>query len=375
MFTSRLLWFGLALGALGIGLAMIQGRRTGRRTDFSPQSGGIATAGVVLLGFAVFTTLRGTIVNNVWWVFSVTLFSTGLGLAIAAWSDNARGEKLSKSLIFMPMAISFVGASIIWRFMYRPQAASRPQTGVMNAMWVWLGQKTSGNSNLGVGFFRWEFFDFNARWLFIAVFLAAGLYLFYRAIRSVEAHGEAGAAGFGLAAIVPLYLAARVFQGGIGGFVEKADGVIEAQPILFLEEIPFNNFWLMVVLLWIETGFAMVILSAAIKAVPAEFIEAAKIDGADNTQVFWRIVVPQIAPTIGVVVTTVIVRVTKVYDIVKVMSGGRSGTNVLANEMINQAFGFSNSGIGSALAILLFLSVLPVMYLNIRRMQKEALAS
>ena len=128
----------------------------------------------------------------------------------------------------------------------------------------------------------------------------------------------------------------------------------------------------MVILIWIQVGFSMVILSAAIKAVPTDLIEAAKIDGATDSQVFWRVTLPQIATTIGVVVTTLIVLVMKVYDIVKVVTNGQFGTQVLANDMFQQAFNFFDVGRGAALAMLIFLSVLPVMYYNIRRMQKES---
>ena len=114
----------------------------------------------------------------------------------------------------------------------------------------------------------------------------------------------------------------------------------------------------------------MVIFSAAIKAVPGEFIEAAKVDGATETQIFWRVIIPQIATTIGVVVTTLIVLVMKVYDIVKVMTNGNFGTQVLASDMWQRAFTESNYGLGSALAVVLFISVLPIMFYNIRRMQK-----
>ena len=140
----------------------------------------------------------------------------------------------------------------------------------------------------------------------------------------------------------------------------------------FIQEPPFNNMWLMVILIWMQTGFAMVILSAAIKAVPDEIIEAARVDGATTSQIFWRITLPQIATTIGVVVTTLIVTVMKVFDIVKVMTNGNFGTQVLANDMYQQAFRFGNTGRGAALAVILFLSVLPVMIFNIRRMQREA---
>jgi alpha-glucoside transport system permease protein len=141
--------------------------------------------------------------------------------------------------------------------------------------------------------------------------------------------------------------------------------------VLFVQEAPFNNMWLMVVLIWVQTGFAMVILSAAIKAVPTELIEAAKIDGATESQVFWQITLPQIAPTVGVVITALFVTVMKVFDIVYAMTNGSFGTQVIANEMFERAFGFSDLGLGSALAVVLFVSVIPVMWINIRRMQKE----
>ena len=128
----------------------------------------------------------------------------------------------------------------------------------------------------------------------------------------------------------------------------------------------------MIPFIWIYTGFAMVIFSAAIKGVPADLLEAGRVDGATESQSFWRIVLPQISPTIGVVITTIIVVVMKVFDIVKVMTNGNFGTQVLANEMWNRAFLDGNFGVGSAVAVILFLSVLPVMYFNIRRMQKEA---
>lgn len=393
LFTSRLFYIGLPLLIIGFIVAGVEGKQTGRARSWSPQSGFITLIGGVLLTFGLFSVLRGTIFNNLWWVVTVTVFATGMGLAVAAWSDGAKGEKIAKSLIFMPMAISFVGASIIWRFMYRSQDISLPQTGVLNAMWAWLGAKTAGAAptrgqaddfdpdqygNLGVGILDFELFNFPAKWLFVAVFVAMAALFLYKAVSSGPKHGLAGIIGWGLAFLIPAYLAYRTGSEGIGGYrvITDDDGVATGQvvpnAITFLETGPFNNFWLMVVLLWIETGFAMVILSAAIKAVPAEFIEAAKIDGADDTQVFWRITIPQIAPTIGVVVTTIVVRVTKVYDIVKVMTGGNFDTDVLANRMINQSFQFGRTGLGAALAIILFLSVLPVMIMNIRRMQKEA---
>jgi alpha-glucoside transport system permease protein len=163
----------------------------------------------------------------------------------------------------------------------------------------------------------------------------------------------------------------RYVGDGVGGFVVNAAGKTVPKPIAFVQESPFNNVWLMVILIWMQTGFAMVILSAAIKAVPDEIIEAARMDGATTSQIFWRVTLPQIATTIGVVVTTLIVLVMKVFDIVKVVTNGNFDTQVLANDMYNQAFSASNTGRGSALAIILLVSVLPVMIYNIRRMQRE----
>jgi ABC-type sugar transport system permease subunit len=164
----------------------------------------------------------------------------------------------------------------------------------------------------------------------------------------------------------------QIVGGGVGGFTYLEDGTVRPETIVFVQESPYNNFWLMVILIWIQVGFSMVILSAAIKAVPTELIEAAKIDGATDSQVFWRVTLPQIGTTIGVVVTTLIVLVMKVYDIVKVVTNGQFDTQVLANDMYQQAFNNINIGRGAALAMLIFLSVLPVMYFNIRRMQREA---
>ncbi len=373
LFGSDLFRIGGVLLLVGLLTAVVMGMRTGRTTDFDPQSGGVVMLGVVMLGFAVFSVLRGTIINNLWWVFAVTAFATGFGLAVAAWADGIKGEKIAKSLIFMPMAISAVGAAIIWRFMYSSRPAGKDQNGILNAAWIWLGEKTSGEVPFGVGFFGWEFFSFNGKPLFILLFAAIAGALLWSGLKSGARNGPSAYVAYAVAALFPLWIIFRILvDGHVGGLVENSAGELVADPILFRETSPFNNFWLMVVMLWIETGFAMVILSAAIKAVPSEFIEAAKIDGADDSQVFWRIVIPQIAPTIGVVVTTIIVKVTKVYDYVKVMTGGNFDTNVLANSMIDQSFQFANAGTGSALAVLLFIMVLPIMVLNVLRMQREA---
>ena len=128
----------------------------------------------------------------------------------------------------------------------------------------------------------------------------------------------------------------------------------------------------MVIMIWIQTGFAMVILSAAIKAVPEELLEAARIDGATDSQQFFHVTLPQILPTVGVVVTTTLVAVAKVFDIVKVSTGGNFGTNVLANDFFTETFQFANRGVGSAIAVIILLTVAPVLILNVRQMQRQA---
>lgn len=285
IFTSRLFFIGLIALIVTLVVARRSGQAIGTGFDFS-QSGPLigAAAAVTFLLFAVFSNLSGVIWNNLWWVFAVTGIATGLGLAVAVLADQVKGESIAKSLIFLPMAISFVGASIIWRFVYEFEPAGREQIGVLNAVWVGLG----GN------------------------------------------------------------------------------------PLTPLLNQPWNTFFLIVVLIWGQTGFAMVVLSSAIKAVPDEFIEAARVDGATRSQIFWRIILPQITSTIVVVITTLIILVMKVFDIVKVMTNGESGTNVIANEMFDQAFRFGENGKGAALAVILFVSVLPIMYMNVRRVRNEA---
>ena len=312
-----------------------------------------------MLGFAIFSSVRGTIPNNLWWIFSVIIFSVSLGLAVAVLADRSKGENIAKSLIFLPMAISFVGASVIWRLIYVARPPQDPQTGVANALWVMLGQwSNSGMASAIVS-------------LILALIIAGLLYLAWRAW---QADSSAIVAGSLVISAVLGYLIFRFLGPGIGGFaVSEVTGEVIADPVLFIQQGPWNNFWMMVVLIWIQTGFAMVIFSAAIKAVPGDLLEAARIDGATESQTFWRVTVPQIAPTIGVVVTTLIVTVLKVFDIPKVMTNGNFDTQVLANEMWQRAFTELDFGLGSAVAVLLFIGVLPVMAMNIRRMQRERL--
>jgi alpha-glucoside transport system permease protein len=360
MFTSAPFYIGLVLLTIALVVGTTSKRRTGRAIELGNPTVAPLVVGALFVSFAAFTAMRGTIINNLWWVVTVTFFSTALGLAVAVLADQRGGEKVAKSIIFMPMALSLVGASIIWRFVYQTRDVSKEQTGVMNALWVGLGRLSTGSglpTLIGA--------------ILLGVLLAVVATFLARSLTR-QAYGRAVVPGVLLIFIGWVFLRyTQIIGGGIGGFTYADDGTVRPETIVFVQESPYNNFWLMVILIWIQVGFAMVILSAAIKAVPTELIEAAKIDGATDSQVFWRVTLPQIGTTIAVVVTTLIVLVMKVFDIVKVVTNGQFDTQVLANDMYQQAFSNINIGRGAALAMLIFLSVLPVMYYNIRRMQRE----
>ncbi len=221
--------------------------------------------------------------NNLLWLVLGTLLTVFLGLVTAVLADRVRIESIIKAMIFIPMAISFVGASVIWRFVYDYKTSDQAQVGLLNAI------LTS--------------FHF--------------------------------------------------------------------QPQAWLIDTRFNNIALIIVYIWMWTGFCMVILSAALKSIPAELIEAAKMDGANDINIFFRITVPMISPTIAVVATTMIINILKIFDIIYVMTGGDYQTNVVAVEYYQQLFNFNNFGIGSALAVLLLLTILPVMYFNIRHIRSQ----
>jgi len=225
-----------------------------------------------------------TIRNNFLWLLVVPATSTALGLIIAVLADKVWWGGIAKSMIFMPMAISFVGASVIWKFVYDFRGPGADQIGILNAM------------VMGLGF--------------------------------------------------------------------------EAQAWV---TIPFwNNFFLMAILIWIQTGFAMVILSAALRGVPTETIEAAHIDGASGLQIFFEILIPQVMSTVLVVWTTITIIVLKVFDIVISMTGGQWDTSVLANLMYDWMFrGGGDYGRSSILAMVLMVAVIPVMAFNIRRFRTE----
>jgi alpha-glucoside transport system permease protein len=236
------------------------------------------TAGLVML--AMMGALTGVLWNNFFWIVLATGFCTIIGLAIAVLADRAKGENIAKSLVFMPMAISFVGASVIWRFVYAWTPTD--PIGVLNGVWT--------------------------------------------------------------------------AQGG-----EQQNWILTP---------PWNDLWLIVIMIWIQTGFAMVVLSAAIKGVPSELLEAARVDGASEGQTFWRITLPQIRSTLAVVITTLIVTVLKIYDIVRVMTNGENDTNVVANRMFTELFTNRDTGMASALAVLLLAAVVPLMIVNVRRLRR-----
>ena len=220
---------------------------------------------------------RVSLFNNFLWVLIVPASATFLGLLVAQLTDRMKWGNIAKSLIFMPMAISFVGASLIWKFVY----ANNPDVGMINAI----------RDTFGLG------------------------------------------------------------------------------PVDVLQ-LPFwNNFFLMVILIWIQTGFAMVILSAALRGIPEETIEAAIIDGANPFQVFFKIKVPQIMGTIVVVWTTITILVLKVFDIVYTMTGGNFGTEILPSYMMS--YMFRDDGRATAVAFVIMLIVLPVMIWNIAQARKE----
>jgi alpha-glucoside transport system permease protein len=225
--------------------------------------------------------------NNIIWLVLGTVGSVGIGLAIAALFDRIKREALAKVFVFLPLAISMVGAAVIWRFMYAWQPAGEPQFGLVNSVWTSLGN----------------------------------------------------------------------------------------EPVAFMQVAspPVNTLALIVIMIWLQTGFAMVVLSAALKGVPSEVLEAARSDGANERQVFFRIVMPMIRPTIIAVGTTVAIAILKVFDIVYVMTGGRFETEVIANRMFNEMFAFRNFGRASAIAVILFVAVVPIMIVNIRNLRRQGI--
>ncbi len=219
--------------------------------------------------------------NNAIWLVLFTSFTVGGGLVIAVLLDRVRYEPLAKAAIFLPQAISFVGAGVIWKFVYD----YRPGVGLLNAILV-------------------NFFP-------------------------------------------------------------------DMQPIGWLVNSNIATYALVATGIWMWTGFAMTILSAAVKGVPDEIIESARIDGANEWQIFWRVTIPMISSTIAVVTTTMVINVLKVFDLVYVMTAGRYDTNVIANQMYKELYTNRQNGRASAIAVILLVAIIPMMLVNIRRFQEQ----
>jgi len=224
--------------------------------------------------------------NNIMWIVFGSTFSVVFGLVIAVLADRSSFERLAKSMIFLPMAISFVGASIIWNFIYEFRPAGQPQVGLLNAIVVSFG------------------------------------------------------------------------------------GEPRAWP-QWTDIIPWNNLFLIIIVVWLQAGFSMVLFSAALKGIPEELMEAGRMDGANEFQIFFRIMIPYIRGTIITVWTTIVIFTLKIFDVVWVMTGGQFGTHVIATQFYRQAFTAGNKGFGSAIAIVLLIAVIPVMIYNLRQFREQ----
>jgi alpha-glucoside transport system permease protein len=299
--------------------------------------------------------------NNMLWLIVVPAASTAFGLLVAQLTDRIRWGNFAKSLIFMPMAISFVGASVIFKLIYDTRAADQNQIGVLNAIWL----KFDG----GIG--SVIFLQLLPTVLLLA-FAVVVAYVAWTFVRGIVARGEDKSIW-----LLPLRLLVAV--GGVWLIwisLNSALGVWIAdvpygEPQTWLTLPLWNNFFLMVVLIWIQTGFAMVILSAALRGIPEETVEAAIVDGANPFQIFFKIKVPQIMGTIVVVWTTITLTVLKVFDIVFAMTNGQWETQVLANYMYDKLFRANDWGVGSASAIIIMLLVTPILVWNVYNARKE----
>ncbi len=297
--------------------------------------------------------------NNMLWLIVVPAASTAFGLLAAQLTDRIRWGSFAKSLIFMPMAISFVGAAVIFKLIYDTRPVDQNQIGVLNAVWL----QFSG----GAGSFL--ILRLLPGLLMICA-AAAAVFVAYSQVKTVMEGRLSKFAAImrGVIAAVLVYVAFAALQFAFGAFTaEHPYGV----PQTWLTIPGWNSFLLMVVLIWIQTGFAMVILSAALRGIPEETVEAAIVDGANPFQVFFKIKMPQIAGTIVVVWTTITLVVLKVFDIVFAMTNGQWETQVLANYMYDKLFRANDWGVGSASAMVIMLLVSPILIWNVYNARKE----
>lgn len=309
-----LMLFAVALFVAVVGLVLLAASRfTGRNGDRAVAWAFLAPMGIALLIGLVYPAVRTiylsffdasgvgfigidnystiftdsgqiTVLRNTFlWVVITPFVATAVGLLYAILVDKSRFEAPAKALIFLPMAISFVGASIIWKFVYefRPEQGTIKQIGLLNQVVVWLG----------------------------------------------------------------------------------------GPPQQWLVNSPLNNLFLIIIMIWIQAGFAMTVLSAAIKAIPDDIVEAARLDGVGALGMFRFITLPSIRPALIVVLTTIAIGTLKVFDIVRTVTGGNFDTSVVANEFYSQTFRSDNQGLGAALAVLLFLLVLPIVFYNVRQLR------
>ena len=297
--------------------------------------------------------------NNLLWLIVVPAASTAFGLLAAQLTDRIAWGNLAKSLVFMPMAISFVGASVIFKLIYDTRPEEKAQIGLLNAVWVQFD-----GGVLSVLFL--QVLPIAIVFIFAALVAYAG----YIIVRPALSGGSGlwALAARAAAAAFALYL----IWLSLGSILGVATAELPfGKPQAWLTVPFYNNFLLMVVLIWIQTGFAMVILSAALRGIPEETIEAAIIDGANPLQIFFRIKVPQIIPTITVVWTTITLVVLKVFDIVFAMTNGQWQTQVLANYMFDKLFRANDWGVGSASAIVIMILVSPILAWNVWNARKE----
>ena len=297
--------------------------------------------------------------NNMLWLLIVPAASTAFGLLAAQLTDRIWWGSFAKSLIFMPMAISFVGAAVIFKLIYDTRPVDQAQIGVMNAVWL----QFEG----GVGSFL------ILRLLPGLLMLsgaAAAIYVAYLQITAIREKAQASLMIIvrGVFIAVLVWVAYSTLMLAFGAFTMVFPYGVPQQ---WLTIPGWNSFLLMIVLIWIQTGFAMVILSAALRGIPEETIEAAIVDGANPFQVFFKIKMPQISGTIVVVWTTITLVVLKVFDIVFAMTNGQWETQVLANFMYDKLFRANDWGVGSASAMVIMLLVSPILVWNVYNARKE----
>ena len=272
--------------------------------------------------------------NNMLWLIVVPAASTAFGLLAAQLTDRISWGNIAKSLIFMPMAISFVGASVIFKLIYDTRPEDKEQIGILNA--VWLQFEGGFGSTLFL------------KLLPVLILLAFAGITAYVAYLVFRAGRETSPLMWIVKIAVVVFAAWMVLLSLRSVFGIFTADLPYGEPQTWLTLPFYNNFFLMVVLIWIQTGFAMVILSAALRGIPEETVEAAIVDGANPLQVFFKIKVPQIMPTIVVVWTTITLVVLKVFDIVFAMTNGQWQTQVLANYMFDKLFRANDWGVGSA---------------------------